>query len=138
MNNLNDIFSKLNELLINSRAKYSDFKVASILIDKEGKIFPGINFESSSYGATICAERNALGNALTNGVKENSIIEIHLTGKNDRDSNFFLWPCGICRQLLVEYADKNAVVYSHNLKTKQIKKYKLSDLLPEAFNEEVL
>ena len=61
---------KLKELLKNSYSPYSKFRVSSIVIMKDGTEFGGVNVENASYGATICAERNAILQAIAHGYKK--------------------------------------------------------------------
>ena len=61
---------KLLRLLNNSYSPYSHFRVAAIVVTKDGQEFSGVNIENASYGATICAERVAITNAIANGVKK--------------------------------------------------------------------
>ena len=61
---------KLIKLLDNSYSPYSNYKVASIVINKDNKEYSGVNVENISYGATICAERNAITSAITDGYKK--------------------------------------------------------------------
>lgn len=65
-----------------------------------GNIYTGVNIENSSYGATICAERSALSAAV--GAGEKKFIKIAVASSQGE-----AWPCGICRQVLMEFSDKN-------------------------------
>jgi cytidine deaminase len=62
------MFEKLQKLLKNSYSPYSNFKVAAIIKTKNGKEYKGVNIESAAFSNTICAERNAIFNAITEGV----------------------------------------------------------------------
>jgi cytidine deaminase len=85
-----------------AHAPYSKFHVGAALLTGSGKIFSGCNVENASYGLTICAERNAVFNAVAAG-----------EGKAGHDNNWVAMavatpgghsPCGACRQVLVEFA----------------------------------
>ncbi len=110
---------------------YSDFKVGAALgaVNSEGdeKIFTGCNIENGSYGATVCAERTAVFKAVSEGYRKINKIAIVSSGGE------FTPPCGICRQVLSEFADGTAEVILHNKEKDMIKTYSLSELLPEAF-----
>ena len=67
------MIDKLKELLNNSRSDYFHFSVSAAIVTKDNRIFYGVNVETSSPAAGICAERNALYNAITNGVRESDI-----------------------------------------------------------------
>lgn len=76
---------------------YSKFKVGACILADDGRIFKGCNFENASYGATICAERNAAGCAVVNGARRFTAIAVV-------GSSAVAWPCGVCRQVLSEFA----------------------------------
>ena len=66
------------EIMEKAYVPYSKFPVAAILIDENGKTYKGVNVENASYGATICAERNAIANAITNGYKKQDFKRIYI------------------------------------------------------------
>ena len=68
---------ELLKLLNNSYAKYSKFKVAAIVVMKDGKTIKGVNVENASYGAAICAERNAISTAITEGYTKGSFKDLY-------------------------------------------------------------
>ena len=70
--------NKLRELLNNSYAIISNFRVSSVVVTKDGKEFYGVNVEDSSTRAGVCAERNALFNMITNGYKKGDVKEINI------------------------------------------------------------
>ena len=112
----------------NAYAIYSNFAVGAVVITKSGKIYPGVNVENSSYGATVCAERVALFNAVTDGNRDISAVVIasELDGKA-------VFPCGICRQVLADF-NPDMEVYLVNSTTGFIeKKVTLSKIFPEHF-----
>lgn len=106
-------------------APYSKFKVGAALLAKSGKIYLGCNVENASYSLTICAERNAVFQAVANGEKEFSAIAVYV------DSEALFPPCGACRQVLSEFAD-DMIVYIAN-KT-EVTQTDLSTLLPGKFS----
>lgn len=112
-----------------AQAKYSDFAVGAA-VEAGGKIFTGINVESSSYGLTICAERVALAKALSEG--ETEITRISVIADTEEPVS----PCGACRQLLLDYAPEADIIMA-NIKGKT-KTMKVRDLLPYAFTEKDL
>ena len=69
---------KLEKLLDNAYAPYSNFKVSCILKTNDSKEFIGVNVENASYGATICAERSAILSAISHGYKKGDFQEIHI------------------------------------------------------------
>lgn len=78
-------------------APYSNFRVGAALMTEEGEIFHGCNVENSSYSLTICAERNAVFQAVAKGRKRYRAIAI------TSDDAGFITPCGACRQVLSEF-----------------------------------
>lgn len=129
----------LLKLLNNSYAPYSNFNVAAIAIDKNKKEYKGVNVENASFGATSCAERNAIFSAISENMKIGDLKEIHLIARNDKniDKKYFALPCGICRQIISEASNNNAIIYLYNL-SGDVKKYSIKDLLPYSFQKEVL
>ena len=123
---------KLVKLLNNAYAPYSNFKVSCIIKTKDNKEFLGVNVENASYGATICAERSAVVNAISNGYTKGDFKEIHIMNSSEK----IAFPCFICRQVLIEFFDKDTKVYLYT-KDKE-ESYSLSELTPGIFNEENL
>lgn len=105
-------------------APYSHFQVGAALESTEGEIFIGCNVENISYGLTICAERNAVFAAVAAGTRSFRRIVVVADSKQP------VTPCGACRQVLAEFAEKMEIV-SINL---QSRKYRamLSELLPRS------
>ena len=109
----------------NAYAPYSNFKVGAALLSKTEKIFTGCNIENVSYGLTVCAERNAVANAVASGESEFQAIAIVA------DTEKLTTPCGACRQVLAEF-NPNMKVILGNLKG-DVEETVLSDLFPEPF-----
>ena len=101
---------KLLELLKNSRSDYFNFPVSAIVLCNDGRMFYGVNVETSSPSAGVCAERNSLYNAFANGVLKDDIKEIHVMSNNG------VYPCFKCRQALVDFcnSDVKIVIYDIN------------------------
>src|SRR5437588_9968584 len=110
-----------------AQAPYSRFKVGAALLTKTGNIITGANVESASYGLTCCAERIALFNALTSGLKDFVAIAIVARAPGGP------MPCGACRQLLAEYAPKASVWVADSRFLKRVRELSVSELLPAAF-----
>ena len=110
---------------------YSNFHVGAALLTKDGKIYEGANIESSSYSLTICAERTAVFQAILEGEREFDSIAIA------SDAEEFCPPCGACRQVMLDLCGKDLNVLLINPK-EEIKKFKLSELIPHSFGEDFL
>ncbi len=111
-------------------APYSNFHVGAAIKTRDGKIYEAGNIESSSYGLTLCAERVALFKALSEG--ERHFEAIAIAARTDE----FCPPCGACRQVLWDYAPALDVILINN--HGEVKKFRLSELLPEAFDKRLL
>jgi cytidine deaminase len=111
----------------NAYAPYSHFHVGAALITDTGEIFTGCNVENTSYGLTICAERNAIFKMISEG--EHRIAEILVIG----DTEEFLPPCGACRQVMTEFSTNDTVVYLCN-KQGQWQKTTMGELMPFTFS----
>jgi cytidine deaminase len=111
----------------NAYAPYSHFHVGAALITDTGKIYSGCNVENTSYGLTICAERNAIFRMIAEG--ERRIAEILVIG----DTEEFLPPCGACRQVMTEFSTNDTIVYLCN-KHGQWKKTTMAELMPYTFS----
>lgn len=121
----------------NAWAPYSHYRVGAALITKTGEIFNGCNVENASYGLTICAERSAVSNAIAAGHHEFSALAI-VAGAEDgflTDKTVpFPYPCGACRQVLVEFCEKDFPVYVARIDSpNDFEKLLLGALLPKAF-----
>ncbi len=126
------MLEKLQNLSKNSQSNYYHYPVSSIVECNDGTLFYGVNVETSSPGSGICAERNALFNALSHGYKKDDFKKIHIYNLTDKA----ITPCFVCRQALVDYCnmDIEIISYTDNFK----KSYHLSDLCPLSFDKKDL
>ena len=100
---------------------------------KYGDIYLGANIENSSYGLSMCAERNATFNAYCHGVKKNDIKALCIIGDTEKPIS----PCGACRQVLSELLPKDTIIVLANLKGNH-KITSIDDLLPYSFTKDDL
>jgi cytidine deaminase len=105
-------------------APYSKFKVGAALLTEEGKVFTGCNVECASFGGTNCAERTAVFKAISEGYHKYTAIAVVSAGES------FTYPCGICRQVLNEFApDIDIILDDHGT----VKVINLKEMLPYSF-----
>lgn len=128
------MIKELLELGKNSYSPYSQFRVAAIAIMKDENKFKGVNVENASYGATVCAERIAIFNAITAGYKKGDFKELHIMCL---DSNKISTSCFMCRQVISEFFDKESKIILYN-NIGEILEYKVSELCPYPFDEDDL
>lgn len=122
---------KLEELLKMSRSDYFHFPVSAAIVCNDGRVFYGVNVETSSPSAGICAERNALFNAITNGIRKEHIKEIYVMSNNG------VYPCFICRQALIDYCNLDTKITIYDVSGNK-KEVLLSDLCTYSFSSEDL
>ena len=107
---------------------YSGVRVGACVVDDNGEVYSGCNVESSSYGLTQCAERNALAAAIAAGMQPGTAhtLLIYATGFEA------LAPCGACRQVMSELLAKDALVVSCHSET-EYRSWSIAELLPDPF-----
>lgn len=114
-----------------SYSPYSHFKVGAAVITENGEVYTGCNIENASFGATNCAERTAIFKAISEGHR--SIKALAVVG----DTTTYTYPCGICRQVMTEFADKDTDIIIVKNENDYIVK-KLKEILPGAFTRDDL
>lgn len=115
----------------NAYVPYSNFKVGAAILTEDDKIYSGCNIENASFGATNCAERTAIFKAVSEG--HNKIKAIAIVG----DTSTYTYPCGICRQVISEFADADSTVILAKNENEYITKT-LEEVLPGAFTKKDL
>ena len=108
---------------------YSNFKVGAAVLFESGNVYGGCNIENASFGATNCAERTAIFSGVANG--ETKIKAIAIVGSEEEHT----YPCGICRQVLCEFADGDATVILAKNEDDYVVKT-LEEVMPGAFRKE--
>lgn len=114
----------------NAYAPFSEFKVGAALETDDGEIIVGSNVESASYGLTVCAERVAVWNAISQGKRKIKRIAVVA------DTEELTPPCGVCRQIIWEFGGDIPVIFA-NLNGK-VETVQMKDLLPRAFDTKFL
>ncbi|MDY0373590.1 MAG: cytidine deaminase, partial [Candidatus Izemoplasmatales bacterium] len=102
--------------LKNSYSPYSNFPVSAVLELNDGRMIPGVNIENAAFGLANCAERSALFTAYSQGVRKQDIRRIVIY----TDHDYFVSPCGSCRQVMSELMPQEAeiILVNNKLETK--------------------
>lgn len=113
----------------NAYCPYSRYPVGASVLTDSGRIYTGCNVENASFGLAICAERVAIFKAVSHGDKK--IKALCVAAKSAK-------PCGACRQVIIEFAPKDAeIIYVDWYpagKKQKITSTKAGRLLPQAFD----
>lgn len=117
---------------------YSKFMVGAALETKDGEVYTGCNIENAAYTPCNCAERTAFFKAVSRGQREFSRIAIVGGYEKAETVGGFATPCGVCRQVMMEFCDPEEfqVIVAKN--QKEYKEFTLADLLPEGFGPDNL
>ncbi len=115
-----------------SYSPYSKFAVGAALLTEGGDIYTGANIESASYTPTVCAERVAFFSAVHKGERSFRAIAI-VGGKRECEIDSLCAPCGVCRQVMSEFADSDFEILLFD--GKEIKSYTLGELMPLVFDK---
>lgn len=124
--NYQELIDKAVEASHQSYSPYSKFAVGACVLTDDGNTYCGCNFENSSFGLTICAERNAIGSAIADGKRKIKAVAIYSPNSE------YCYPCGACRQVMNEFkSDEGIEVITTG--GDGIKVTTLTHLLPEGF-----
>lgn len=124
------LLARAREARTHAYAPYSDFPVGAALLAEDGRIFTGCNVENASYGLANCAERVAIGKAVSEGVRRFRAVAV-MGPEDDAPCS----PCGACRQVLYEFGPKMWVVTPEGDAPRTVP---MHQLLPDAFGPERL
>lgn len=111
---------------------YSHHKVGAALLTKDGKVYRGCNIESASYTPSNCAERTAFFKAVSEGERDFEAIAI-VGGFEDSPVLRLCAPCGVCRQVMMEFCDPETFEIILCDEKDELHTYKLEELLPLGF-----
>ena len=114
-----------------SYTPYSNFKVGAALLAKNGEIYTGCNIENASYTPTNCAERTAFFKAVSEGVRDFQAICI--VGGKDGKLTEYTAPCGVCRQVMMEFCDPKTFQIILAVDKERYEIYTLEKLMPLGF-----
>lgn len=130
------LIEKAIEQLQFSYAPYSNFKVGAALLAKNGTIYGGCNIENASYSPTNCAERTAFFKAVSEGIKEFEAICV--VGGKDGILTGYASPCGVCRQVMMEFCDPETFQIILATRKEQYEIFTLEEILPLGFGKKNL
>ena len=129
-----ELMKLAEEARLMAYAPYSDFLVGAALLTKDGRVYKGCNVENAGSPVTNCAERTAFFKAVSEGEREFAAIAI-VGGKRGSEPAFCS-PCGVCRQVMTEFCDRDFRIVLGN--SKGVESHTLEELLPLAFNRKNL
>lgn len=110
---------------------YSGFRVGAALLTESGKLYTGCNIENAAYTPTNCAERTAFFKAVSEG--ERHFDAICIVGGKDRKLADYTSPCGVCRQVMMEFCEPEQFKIILAISREEYRIYTLKELLPEGF-----
>ncbi len=113
------------DALKNSHSPHSGFRVGAAILTTSGGIYPGTNVEFDAFSLTVCAERAAIFNAVSGGEKDFVKIAIATSSRK------FKYPCGLCRQAMMEFNPELEVILITS--DKEIKRFILKEIMPNYF-----
>lgn len=128
------LMTKAHSARKKSYSPYSHFRVGAALLTKSGKVYTGCNIENAGYSATNCAERTAIFKAVSEGERDFEAIAI--VGGREGEIADFCAPCGVCRQVIAEFCQKDFKIILGNKNKFEV--YTLDTLLPFAFTDKDL
>ena len=132
MDNL-ELLEEAKKARLKAYTPYSNFKVGAALLTKSGKVYLGCNIENATYTPTNCAERTAFFKAVSEGERECEKIAI-VGAKDGEDANVMCSPCGVCRQVMMEFCDPKEfqIILANGENTCRV--MTLEELLPCGFS----
>ncbi|MDY5612307.1 cytidine deaminase [Dysosmobacter sp.] len=127
---LDELKAAAVSMLDRAYCPYSHFAVGAALECADGTVFTGCNIENAAFSPTICAERTAVAKAVSEG--HTDFVRIVIAGR----SADFCVPCGVCRQVLREFAPNIEIICLNGKGEEQV--FALPELLPHSFGPEFL
>ncbi len=110
---------------------YSGYAVGAALLTKDGQVYTGCNIENAGYSPTNCAERTAFFKAVSEGERDFKAIAV--VGGKHRTAEDNCTPCGVCRQVMMEFCDPDTFEILLGTNADNAKSYKLKEILPMGF-----
>lgn len=126
---MNELVRRAKGARSRSYSPYSRFAVGAALRTTSGKVYLGCNVENASYGLTVCAERVAVYNAVSDGARDFEALAVFTEAED------LTPPCGACRQVLWEFSRDLVIIIANPGGEKELK---LSELIPMPFDKQSL
>lgn len=117
-------------------APYSGFRVGAALLTEDGTVYSGCNIENAAYSPSNCAERTAIFKAVSEG--QRNFRGIAIVGGGTEGCLQMCPPCGVCRQVMMEFCNPQSFYILLGTDDGQIQRYTLGQLLPQGFGAENL
>lgn len=133
---IKELIAIASEQLKFSYAPYSHFKVGAALLAENGTVYTGCNVENAAYTPCNCAERTAFFKAVSEGV--HSFQGICIVGGKDGKLTSYTPPCGVCRQVMMEFCNPETFEIILAVNSEKYQVYRLKELLPMGFGPENL
>ena len=128
-----DLINQALEAREMSYSPYSGFAVGAALLGKSGKVYQGCNVENAAYTPSNCGERTAFFQAVSEGEKEFTAISV-VGGPKGQLPQALAWPCGVCRQVMMEFCDPETFLVLVAKNSDEYEEYLLKDILPKGFS----
>lgn len=112
-----------------SYSPYSGFRVGAVVVGADGAVFTAANVENAAYPSGSCAEANAVGAAVSHGVRDIAAVAVACIDAEDVDGAY---PCGKCRQIMSEFDVERVIVTGGE--GSEVREHTLDELLPYRFN----
>lgn len=125
------LVSAAKAAVCNSYSPYSKFAVGAAVITADGEIYSGCNVENASYGLSICAERNAIFQAIAKGGKSIDMVVNYTPTEKP------VTPCGACRQVIAEFGNNGTKIVSV-CDSSEVMRMSFREMLPNSFGRQDL
>ena len=125
----NDLIEAARSAAEGSYSPYSGFRVGAVVVGSNGEVFTAANVENAAYPSGSCAEANAIGAAVSHGVRDIETVAVACIDATDTDGAY---PCGKCRQIMSEFGVDRVIVTA--APGSEVREHTLDELLPYRFN----
>jgi cytidine deaminase len=125
----NDLIEAARSAAEGSYSPYSEFRVGAVVVGSNGEVFTAANVENAAYPSGSCAEANAIGAAVSHGVRDIEVVAVACIDATDTDGAY---PCGKCRQIMSEFDVDRVIVTA--AAGSEVREHTLDELLPYRFN----